>query len=38
MLNLVRLAPQPVPHPATGAPVAARALLNEYTRQFFPAL
>jgi hypothetical protein len=38
MLNLVRLAPQPVPHPTTGEPTPARALLDEYTRAFIRAL
>jgi len=38
MLNLVKLAPTPVPHPVTGAPVPARQALETYTRTFMPAL
>lgn len=38
MLNLVRVAPGETAHPATGAPVAARSLMDEYTRLFLPAL
>lgn len=38
MLNLVRLAPEPVCNPATGRPEAASSLLRGYTRTFLPAL
>lgn len=38
MINLVRLAPEPVPHPETGVPSPARRLLREYLRGFLPAL
>lgn len=38
MLNLVRLAPEPVPHPHTGVPTPARQLLDLYTRDFFKVL
>ena len=38
MLNLVRLAPEPIPHPKTGVPTPAMKVLEEYTKDFFPAL
>jgi hypothetical protein len=38
MLNLVKLAAEPVPHPATGVPTAAVELLRGYSRVFFRAL
>jgi hypothetical protein len=38
MLNLVKLAPGPVPHPRTGAPARAGALMREYIRGFLPVL
>lgn len=38
MLNLVKLAPEPVPHPETGEPMPAMKLLESYTRPFFRAL
>jgi len=38
MLNLVRLSPTPVPHPETGAPTPAAALLREYIRGFLSVL
>lgn len=38
MLNLVRLAPGAVPHPRTGVPTAAGALLRVYIRGFLAVL
>lgn len=38
MLNLVKLADTPVPHPVTGQPVTARKALDAYTGVFLPAL
>lgn len=38
MLNLVKLAPEPVANPRTGAPMPASELLEAYTRPFFRAL
>lgn len=38
MLNLVRLSPTSVPHPKTGVPAPAAALLREYIRGFLPVL
>jgi len=38
MLNLVRLAPEPVPHPETGELLPAMTLLEVYTRDFVRAL
>jgi hypothetical protein len=38
MLNLVKLAPEPVSHPETGEPTPAMKLLESYTRPFFRAL
>lgn len=38
MMNLVRLAPEPVPHPETGVPTPGPRLLREYLRGFFPLL
>ncbi len=38
MLNLVRLNPDPVPHPVTGQMQPARQLLDGYTRTFLRAL
>jgi hypothetical protein len=38
MLNLVRIAPEPVPHPETGDLMAAMDLLGLYTREFFRAM
>jgi hypothetical protein len=38
MLNIVKLSPEPVPHPLTGAPTSARRLLREYLRGFLPVL
>jgi hypothetical protein len=38
MLNLVRLSPSDVPHPKTGKPAPAKALLREYIRGFLPVL
>ena len=38
MLNLVKLHPEPVPHPDTGAPTPARALLQAYISDFMPTL
>lgn len=38
MLNLVKLAPEPIPHPRTGEPTPALKLLEEYTKPFFRAL
>lgn len=38
MLNLVRIAPEPVPHPETGELMPAMDLLGVYTREFFRAL
>jgi hypothetical protein len=38
MLNLVRISPEPVPHPVTGEPTSAARLLREYIRQFLPLL
>ena len=38
MLNLVKLAAEPVPHPETGVPTPAGELLEGYTRVFFRAL
>lgn len=38
MLNLVKLAPEPVPHPQSGEPMPAMQLLELYTRDFFRAL
>lgn len=36
MLNLVKLHPEPVPHPDTGVPTKARAILQEYMSDFLP--
>jgi hypothetical protein len=38
MLNLVKLAAEPAPHPETGVPTPAAQLLEGYTRVFFRAL
>lgn len=38
MLNLVKLAPEPVPHPETGELMSSGKLLESYTRVFFRAL
>lgn len=38
MLNLVKLAPEPVPHPETGVPTRAADLLDGYTARFLTAL
>lgn len=38
MLNLVRLNPEPVPHPTTGAPVPAPQAMRSYMRDFLPLL
>src|SRR5262249_1193890 len=38
MLNLVRRAPKPVPHPGTGERMPAADLLGLYTRDFFRAM
>ena len=38
MLNLVKLHPEPVPHPDTGVPTKARAILQEYMSDFMPTL
>lgn len=38
MLNLVKLAPEPVPHPETGVPTPPARLLEGYTRVFFRAI
>lgn len=38
MLNLVKIAPGVVPHPKTGAPTRAGALMREYARGFLPVL
>ena len=38
MLNLVKLHPEPVPHPDTGVPTKARAILQEYMADFLPTL
>ena len=38
MLNLVKLAPEKVPHPKTGEPMSSGKLLESYTRVFFRAL
>jgi len=38
MLNLVRLAQGDVPHPSTGAPTPAPALMREYIAGFLPTL
>jgi len=38
MLNLVKIAPGQVPHPKTGAPTRADALMREYIRAFLPVL
>jgi len=38
MLNLVKLADQPVPHPETGVPTPPMQLLEGYTRVFFRAI
>jgi hypothetical protein len=38
MLNLVRLAPGPVPHPETGEPTPSRKLLRGYLGTFLPQL
>jgi hypothetical protein len=38
MLNLVRLAPGDVPHPETGVPTPAPALIRRYIAGFMPAL
>lgn len=38
MLNLVKIAPGEVPHPKTGAPTRAGALMREYIRGFMPVL
>jgi hypothetical protein len=38
MLNLVKIAPGEVPHPKTGAPTRAGALMREYIRGLMPVL
>jgi len=38
MLNLVRIGPDPVPHPETGEPTRPAQLLREYMRGFLPLL
>ncbi|MEX2207104.1 MAG: hypothetical protein WEF50_12820 [Myxococcota bacterium] len=38
MLNLVKIAPGEVPHPKTGTPTRAGALMREYARGFLPVL
>jgi hypothetical protein len=38
MLNLVKLAPEPVPHPVTGRVTPPMELLETYSRDFFRAL
>jgi len=38
MLNLVRLNPDPIPHPETGEPTPARTVLRGYLRTFLPQL
>ena len=38
MLNLVKLHAEPVPHPDTGRPTKARALLRAYISDFLPTL
>ena len=38
MLNVVRLSPEPVADPATGAMKPAREVMDGYTRMFLPAL
>ena len=38
MLNLVRLNPEPAPHPETGEPTPARELLRGYLGPFLPPL
>ena len=38
MLNLVRLNPEPAPHPETGEPTPARELLRGYLGTFLPQL
>lgn len=38
MLNLVRLAPGEVPHPESGERMPAMKVLEQYTKDFFPAL
>ena len=38
MLNLVKAAPEKVPHPKTGEPMSSGKLLESYTRVFFRAL
>jgi len=38
MLNLVKLSPEPVPHPETGAPTPAARLLRGYLRGFLPVM
>ena len=38
MLNLIKLHPEPVPHPDTGVPTKARALLQAYIADFMPTL
>lgn len=38
MLNLVRVGPEPVPHPVTGEPTSAARLLRQYIHQFLPLL
>ena len=38
MLNLVKLQPEPVPHPETGVPTPARDLLRGYLADFLPTL
>ena len=38
MLNLVKLHPEPVPHPETGEPMKARDLVKGYISDFLPSL
>jgi len=38
MLNLVKLHPEPVPHPETGEPTKARELVQGYISDFLPSL
>jgi hypothetical protein len=38
MLNLVKLHPEPVPHPDTGVATPARAIVQEYMSSFLPTL